>query len=105
MTHKHRIDVTENRCQSFRELIELLKKIGFDVHHFHAVEEVEKYDNLECVGEPTGRENEVFHLNLFWDEKGVVIEEALWNEGSEGNALDDDPKGFISLVADEWHDR
>ncbi|HOY56023.1 MAG TPA: hypothetical protein PLH37_01170 [bacterium] len=91
---RHRFDVTKTSKKTFRELIQWLRRepISFDVHHFHAVEMVDG-------------EEEVFHLNLDWDRDGNVIEAAWDRGGGETNPLDQSPRGFKHLVADEYHER
>ncbi|NMC51496.1 hypothetical protein GYA54_02065 [Candidatus Kuenenbacteria bacterium] len=89
---RHRFDATNTNKKTFRELIQWLGEKGFEVHHFHAVEMVDG-------------EEEVFHLNLDWDEAGNVIAAAWDRGGGEENPLDASPQGFKRLVADEYHER
>ncbi len=112
-----RIDCTKTNCETFRQLIEKLNTEGFDIDHFHAV------DLIEVDADYSGGEKVVYvlegdilkkgiemvvHLNFVFDKNGVV-EDAAWSSGNELDErihpLDQDPRGWFKLVADEWHER
>lgn len=117
-----RMDCTAQTVhETFRALIQALNSAedlqGFEVDHFHAVDLVElapdqyDYDDQDqvVIMKPDGSfarcQKFLVHLNLDWDVEGRVID-AAWSEGSsEIHPLDQDPRGFFSLVADEWHER
>ncbi|MBI2056512.1 MAG: hypothetical protein HYT37_04010 [Candidatus Sungbacteria bacterium] len=110
-----RVDCTNAGFKTFRALIVFLRENGgIAVDHFHAVDslEVEKgrtFDRVEVVGGGIRYYQDwVFHLNFVFDKNGVV-EDAAWSSGNEldeqVHPLDQDPRGWHRLVADERHER
>lgn len=71
-----RKDVTENTATSFDELALSLRAAGFDVDHFHANDG-----------------DWITHFNQ--DATGHFV--------PDGDC-DESPQGWVSIVADEWHE-
>ena len=72
-----RKNVTKNEAASFDALSAQLRTEGFDVHHYHAMELVQGEEMITHF-DPDG------FNSRFWENVS--------------------PKGWDSLVADEWHE-